>query len=229
MTRRTVRAAGLVAAYLLAAVGLAAAPNLVLLTWMLAIPLGAGPYTRFASPDSPVPVRRRIALTLEVMTFAAAVVALGVVTGPATAALLVAVAGLAVGLRRWRRHRPLDWDRLTAWPADAVPPPATMTCLIPDPARCMSADEIDTAWDVEVASPSARLRAMPTEGVCAAWQRSYWRLMDRPPGSRPLAIVRMRAELLDELERRDPDGFARWLETRPRPVSNPGPFLAADS
>jgi len=172
MVRRTMWAVGLVAACLLAVIGLIVAPDVL---------LGA-------------------------------------------AALCAATAAAAVGLpsRWWRSPR---WDMLTAWLSEAVPPPVETG--VPPAALALMA-EIDDWVDVGATSPASRLRAMSTEGICVAWQRSYWRLLDRPPGSRPLAVVHLRASLLDELERRDPDGFARWLETEPRPVSNPGPFLAAD-
>ena len=140
------------------------------------------------------------------------------------AALGTATAAAAVRLRRRWRRRPRR-SRLSEWLSEAVPPHVTASV----PAAAFGPTvEIDEGWDVGVTSPAARLRAMSTEGICAAWQRSYWRLVDRSRDSRPLAVVRLRAALLDELERRDPDGFARWLKTKPRPVSNPGPFLAAN-
>ena len=172
MVRRTMWAVGLVAACLLAVIGLIVAPDVL---------LGA-------------------------------------------AALCAATAAAAVRLRRRWRRRPRR-SRLSEWLSEAVPP--HVTASVPAAASGPTV-EIDEEWDVGVTSPAVRLRAMSTEGICVAWQRSYWRLLDRPPGSRPLAVVRLRAALLDELERRDPDGFARWLKTKPRPVSNPGPFLAAN-
>jgi hypothetical protein len=42
------------------------------------------------------------------------------------------------------------------------------------------------------------------------------------------AIVRRRQETLDELERRDPDGFARWLAGGPAPGSDPARFVRGD-
>lgn len=43
------------------------------------------------------------------------------------------------------------------------------------------------------------------------------------------SIVRRRQQLLDELERRDPAGFARWLAAGPRPGSDPATFLHGDA
>jgi hypothetical protein len=41
-------------------------------------------------------------------------------------------------------------------------------------------------------------------------------------------IVRRRAEALDELERRDPSGFARWLTAERGPRSDPADFVRGD-
>jgi hypothetical protein len=42
------------------------------------------------------------------------------------------------------------------------------------------------------------------------------------------SIVRRRQETLDELERRDPVGFARWMAGGPAPASNPALFVHGD-
>jgi hypothetical protein len=38
-------------------------------------------------------------------------------------------------------------------------------------------------------------------------------------------LVARREEALDELERRDPDGFARWLAAGPNRASDPADFV----
>jgi antibiotic biosynthesis monooxygenase (ABM) superfamily enzyme len=43
------------------------------------------------------------------------------------------------------------------------------------------------------------------------------------------AIVRRREAVLDELERRDPAGFARWLASGPLSATDPSRFLRADA
>jgi hypothetical protein len=47
------------------------------------------------------------------------------------------------------------------------------------------------------------------------------------PGERR-DIIRRRQETLDELERRDPNGFARWLATGPLAGSDPAAFVRGD-
>lgn len=51
--------------------------------------------------------------------------------------------------------------------------------------------------------------ALPVQHLLAQWQA-----LQRPrPGSDPAAAAAVRTVLLDELQRRDPDGFAAWLGT----------------
>jgi hypothetical protein len=63
----------------------------------------------------------------------------------------------------------------------------------------------------------------------AAWQRSYWLLHDVPAVPARDELVELRQRLLDELERRDPHGFRRWLQNDPRAGSDPGRDLTADN
>jgi hypothetical protein len=69
------------------------------------------------------------------------------------------------------------------------------------------------------------LSQLPTPELCLVWQRSCRALLDGPDGRGRAEVVRMRAELLDELERRDHDGFTRWLQAGPSAGGDPGRFL----
>jgi hypothetical protein len=40
-------------------------------------------------------------------------------------------------------------------------------------------------------------------------------------------IVDLRRRVLDELERRDPAGFATWMQNGPRAASNPGRYVCS--
>jgi len=53
-------------------------------------------------------------------------------------------------------------------------------------------------------------------------------LLDVPAGPGRWEIVRVRECLLDELERRDRDGFIRWLDSGARAGSDPGRYLSSD-
>lgn len=76
--------------------------------------------------------------------------------------------------------------------------------------------------------PPGVAAGLSTEELCLAWQRSYFTLLDTPAGPARCHVVALREELLDELERRDRDGFARWLDTDARAGSNPGRHLRVD-
>jgi MFS family permease len=135
------------------------------------------------------------------------------------AAVLGALAALVVplllaGTAAWvLRHREARGD--DAW-----------TVTIPAP----SGIESDRAGDaVRALLAAASIRAdASTRELCAAWCRSYWLLHDLPPGPHRYQVLRIREDLLDELERRDPAGFDRWLQTHPRAGSDPSRFLSAD-
>jgi hypothetical protein len=71
-----------------------------------------------------------------------------------------------------------------------------------------------------------RAEALSTRELCLAWRRSYLTLLDLPPGPARWEIARIRQCLLDELERRDRDGFTRWLDAGARASSDPGRYLS---
>ena len=76
--------------------------------------------------------------------------------------------------------------------------------------------------------PRFTLDQLSTSELCRAWRRSYWALLDEPEGVGRCAIVRVRQAMLDELERRDADGFSRWLKAGARAGSDPGRYLTLD-
>ena len=82
--------------------------------------------------------------------------------------------------------------------------------------------------ELPTVQPPPAPEALATAQLCLAWQRSYFALLDLPQGPAHGEIVRVRECLLDEFERRDCDGFTRWLQTGPRAGSNPGRYLTAD-
>ena len=76
--------------------------------------------------------------------------------------------------------------------------------------------------------PRVTLDQMSTSELCGAWRRSYWALLDEPDGKGRCTIVHMRQTLLDELERRDANGFGRRLNAGTRAGSDPGRCLTPD-
>jgi hypothetical protein len=67
--------------------------------------------------------------------------------------------------------------------------------------------------------------ALTTEELGREWLASTTALAGRLEPAVRSAIVRRRQEALDELERRDPDGFLRWLTTGPVLDRDPAPFV----
>ena len=68
--------------------------------------------------------------------------------------------------------------------------------------------------------------ALPTEVLGREWLRTTAALSGRLDPAARQTIVRRREETLDELERRDPGGFARWLAAGPG--SDPAQFVRGD-
>lgn len=104
------------------------------------------------------------------------------------------------------------------------PEPIRPDPSLPAPARSV------TRGQVRRASPSPLwLRTAPgnltTPQLGLAWHCTYFALVDLPAGAPTADLIELRVALLDEIERRDPVGFARWLDTGARAGSDPGRFL----
>jgi hypothetical protein len=60
--------------------------------------------------------------------------------------------------------------------------------------------------------------------LCTGWRRSYFQLLvARDTADRP-RLVQRRQDYLDEIERRDPRGFRRWLAGDARAGGDPRPY-----
>jgi hypothetical protein len=66
---------------------------------------------------------------------------------------------------------------------------------------------------------------LTTEQLGREWLEGTTTLAGRLEPSVRSAMVRRRQEALDELERRDPEGFLRWLTTGPVLDRDPAPFV----
>lgn len=73
--------------------------------------------------------------------------------------------------------------------------------------------------------PPATLRDLDDEELCLAWRRSFVQLQHATSASVRMLRVQQRQLILDELERRSPDGLAAWLASGCRAAGNPLPFL----
>jgi hypothetical protein len=116
--------------------------------------------------------------------------------GGALLTLLVAGMGVAAGLAVWM---------VRSRPATAPLPPAEApraAAVTSSPVSALSTGELGREWVRTTAALSGPLDAATRQ-----------------------AIVARRQETLDELERRDPAGFARWLAAVPQPGSDPADHL----
>jgi hypothetical protein len=74
--------------------------------------------------------------------------------------------------------------------------------------------------------PSVDLGGLTDQQLCRAWSTSYGALHRQSSAAQVAAAVAERAKYLDELERRNPDGFATWLASGAHSPGNPLPYLA---
>ena len=100
------------------------------------------------------------------------------------------------------------------------------------PQGCITVQGSAAARTTDLRSAAQPPQVVPAElstpELCLAWRRSYFALLDVPAGPGRCEIVRFRERLLDEIERRDRDGFTRWLEAGARAGSDPSRYLTTD-
>jgi len=203
-------AAGLV----LAAIGVLASPGAVV-GWVVVGVLGGAMATalrRQDTRDGAVPATtgpgRRTGLRAGAATCAGGLVLTGVVRllGPASGIVILTLLLLAA---------PLAWP----WLRRRYGLPAARGN------RAAGCPEVVPASE---SPPPLTFEALSTPELCLAWRRSYLALLDATSYPARCDIVHLRECLLDELERRDRDGFTRWLDTGARAGSDPGRYLSTD-
>lgn len=80
----------------------------------------------------------------------------------------------------------------------------------------------------DLTTPDAVPAATPSwtdAELCQAWRTSFLALERSHDLDRRTELVRARQSYLDEIERRHPVGFARWLYAGARPASDPSRYL----
>ena len=142
--------------------------------------------------------------------------------GPAAGAVLL-VLGLVVSATWWWRGsaHPARGRLLRAGGARTAPRSASPRGRVLPLQDAPSRPAAPMPWSVPIPGN------LSTPQLCLAWQHTYFALLELPPGAPSDEIVRVRQRLLDEIERRDPEGFGRWLDTGARAGSNPGRYLAS--
>jgi hypothetical protein len=82
---------------------------------------------------------------------------------------------------------------------------------------------------VDASSLLPPVEQLTTRALGREWVRTAAALAGRLEPVVRATLVRRREDALDELERRDPDGFARWMAAGPVPGSDPADWMRTDS
>ncbi len=154
------------------------------------------------------------AVTIGVLLFLSGTAALG---GPALTALagaLLVVAGLGV----WLVHAGRSAGRRPGGvPASFVPmPPSGGQRPVTGGRQAESGAQV-------LALPP--VTTLSTVALGREWLGTTAALAGRLDPAARQVVVRRRQDVLDELERRDPEGFGRWLAEGPLPGSDPADWL----
>ncbi|MDT7743409.1 MAG: hypothetical protein QOE59_2487 [Actinomycetota bacterium] len=211
--RRIIQALVVVTLVALAGAALMGAPRMVIPAVVLGALAGIVAYVVALGPTAPPPAAQATArarawrLGAVVALVALAVSGTAVLLGDATGPVLL-FAALVVIARSWSRVRPAAaWIRARTVARSA--PAATAT------------DRRPTATTPP--QHGATLSTCGTAALRATWQRSYHHLREVADEAELDALLDLRRRCLDEFERRDPAGTARWLATEPRPAGT-GPY-----
>src|SRR4051812_29506550 len=76
--------------------------------------------------------------------------------------------------------------------------------------------------------PAVPVAQLPTSALASVWRWTTGELVGHLDPRARQAIVRRRQETLDERERRDPIGLARWLAVGAPPAGDPPEFMQND-
>jgi len=156
---------------------------------------------------------RRIAGVTAVLTYltvpvlAGTAALLGATAASTVAVLAVVLAAATLWARRTSHHR---------------------APFIADPAPQRPAPDSEHRSPTAGVAPDA-LSALSTPQLCLTWRSSYLRLHRATSCPAVAELVLLRQRVLDELERRDPAGFGRWLSTGARAASDPSRYVGRDT
>jgi hypothetical protein len=158
-----------------------------------------------------------------------------VLAGRAAPVVVVLCAGSAA-LARWLRRRPAGGRRpraATAPPATTAQPaadqPAARPAVPPVTRRSPHPSERGSLPDGAPRPAIPPVATSSVEDLGREWQRTAAVLETVVDPEVRAQVVRRRGEVLDELERRDPAGFARWLASGASVDGSPARYLRGDS
>lgn len=88
------------------------------------------------------------------------------------------------------------------------------------------ANRPESAGDTMPRAPTAAdLSVLPIEELCLTWRHSFTDLRKSVTDKDRLTVVGTRDGVLSELEHRDPQAFADWLDSEPRAAGDPTPYF----
>ena len=176
---------------------------------ILSAGLCAGCVATVTGPARPVRLLRVSAVSGALVAGTAGLVQL---TGPASLLVLVPLAATTPAL--WSRVR--VWRILLSGPAPEQEGSATPDLEVVGGA---------SALEQRVPALVAILGALDDAELCLAWRRSFVLLNEAASPQEKLVVVTLRERYLEELQRRNPSGVSRWLESGARASGNPLPYL----
>lgn len=145
------------------------------------------------------------------------------IAGALVTTLVGAVAGTA-GLATWMvRTNPFSRHQPSPMAAPPAPGPARPT---PAPSAPAVRPAIVTG-NIAAGTDGTSLSGLPIEALGREWVATSAALGAPLDPTARQAIVARRGAVLDELERRDPAGFARWLAAGPLSTTDPARYLRA--
>ncbi|MDQ2723255.1 MAG: hypothetical protein M3Y19_08150 [Actinomycetota bacterium] len=77
----------------------------------------------------------------------------------------------------------------------------------------------------QLPTPAPRYLSLSDAELCWRWRTSFNALLHTTSVAERLRLIETRSALLDELARRDPEGFGRWISSGARAASDPARFL----
>jgi hypothetical protein len=86
-------------------------------------------------------------------------------------------------------------------------------------------DVSDTLHPLDLHAAREAVDRLDLAGLCWAWSHSAELLAEVPATQARAAVVALRGIYLDEMERRDPDGFRAWIDSGAGAMSSPDRFL----
>jgi len=109
-------------------------------------------------------------------------------------------------------------------PARSVPTPTSPAASNqPAPARSVPTPTSPAASNQP--APAPRYTSLSDAELCWRWRTSFNALLHTTSVAERLRLIETRSALLDELARRDPEGFGRWISSGARAASDPARFL----